>query len=427
MKKLLIFSSFMLLACASGGFAQINNGGGGGDGIGRLALLNQTTDAFNRSGAMGANWTSYLNGITVSAGAIQGTTASLENLSAYTGVSSSATQMASATIVTLNGTTDAGGPAVRISGTPTTSVSFYNCTENSTTLTLQKVVGASNAAFGTLTTLASTAITGAVGDWIALSVNGNTLSCARNGLTPILQVNDSTSPLTTGSPGVYEFNNVATLGSFIVTNVGALAGANLNVVFDGDSLISNTAAPADVDPPLSYIYLAKSPAYVTNAAVGAKCLGIGCPAVNSGTVESMLATGTTVIDPLFVPGITNVLVFFGGGNDLDGGGRTPAQVYADLTTYVAARHAAGWKVVVATLVSRKATSSPAVDLKITLYDSLVKANTAGADYVIVHPNWLIGLGASVNTTMFNADQTHLTQFAQTSIMAPAYSAAINRF
>jgi hypothetical protein len=120
--------------------------GAGGSGFSPRALLNETTDAFNRSGAMGSNWTAYLNGFTVSAGAILGTTVSKENLSAYTGVSSSATQMASATVVTLNGTTDAMGPAVRISGTPTTNVSFYTCNETSTTLTLQKITGASNSA-----------------------------------------------------------------------------------------------------------------------------------------------------------------------------------------------------------------------------------------------------------------------------------------
>ena len=391
-------------------------------------LINQSVDAFNRTGSsLGANWTAYLNNFNITPGSVQGNTVTVLNVAAYTGVTSSPTQTARVSVGSLNAGTDFPGAAVRISGTPGTSVSYYVCDETTTSLLLQKVTGASNASAGTVTTLTSAAITGVAGDYIALSVIGNTLTCARNSSNSILEFNDSSSPLTSGFPGISMGGNVATISNFTFVNVGAPAGATKNIVFDGDSIIAaNGNGSSNTDPATSFLYVPEVTAYVTNLGVSSKCVGITAAAPGGGNIESMLTTGTSVVDTLFVPGIKNILVIFGGTNDLFFS-RTPAQAYADLTTYVAARHAAGWKVIIVPAVSRTATTTPALDAKEAILTSLILGNSAGADAVVPLPLSLIGPGASLNTNLFSADQTHLTEMAHIGILARAFSGVLSKF
>ena len=412
---------------------------GSGSGIssvpGNLALLNTTIDAFNRVGALGANWTTYLNGFTLTSGLASATTASQYNLAAYTGVTTVPTQTVKCVVGTLNGTTTDPFCAVRISGTPTTSVNFYACELNTTTLTLVKVTGASNASTGTTTVFggAGVSVSGAVGQVITLSIVGNTLTCTLNSLTnSLLQAEDTTSPLTTGFPGIGSLSSPAALSTFTLINPTVPGGAVQNIVFDGDSIIAaNGQGSTGTDPATSYLFLQKTPVYVTNLGESGKCLGIACNAATVGTMPSMLTTGTSVVDTLCVPGITNIVVIFGGSNDLaQASPRTPAQVNADLTTYVAARHAnvgCPWKVVSVPVLSRGCTTAPTIDPNIQVYDALVYANSAGADAVVQLPFSVTGAAASCSTALWNADVIHPLEITHIDVLARAFSATLSKF
>jgi hypothetical protein len=406
---------------------------GSGTTTSTAVFYNQAVDSFGRTaGNLGSNWTNYLNGLSVTPGTVIGTTASQLNVAAYTGQSSVPTQTVRVSIRSLNGTTDSIGPAVRISGTVGTSVSFYTCVEESTTMILEKIVGASNSSVGTVTSLASTSITGTAGDYLTLSDIGNTLTCVRNtgAANTFLQVNDASSPLTSGAPGIAMYNDVATLSQFTFMSAGSPSGALENIVFDGDSIIAaNGNGSTGTDPATSYLYLPTTPAYVTNLGVPSKCLGVTCAATNSGNIESMLTTGTSVVDTLYnsTSGVKNICVIFAGTNDIYTASRTPTQVYTDLTTYITARHSVGWKVVVVPALSRIATSGVATDSSEAQYSALIQANTAGADAVVTLPIYLIGVGASQNTILFNTDQVHPTEITHIEILARALNATLSKF
>lgn len=395
-------------------------------------LINQTVDVFNRTGSgLGANWTAWLNNLNTTPGAAIGTSASFYSLAAYTGVSTVPTQTCRVSMNTLNSTTDSMGCALRIQGTPTTSVSFYYCTESTTALGIGKVTGAANANNGTGVSLTSTAITGVPGDAVVFTIVGNTMTCTRystGGVSTALETNDNSSPLTTGLPGIMQFGNVATYGSFTLTNPTLPSGAQENIVFDGDSIIAaNGNGNPGTDPATSFLSISITNAYVVNLGVGSKCVGV-TTAMAPGSVESMLTTGTSVVDPLYVPGIKNIVVLaMAGGNDIQLQARTPAQVYTDITTYVTARHAAGWKVIIAPVLSRLATTTPATDQKIAILNSLISANAAAADAVITLPTSLTGMGTSSNTLLFNADQVHPLEITHIDILARSFIAALSKF
>lgn len=109
-----------------------------------------------------------------------------------------------------------------------------------------------------------------------------------------------------------------------------------------------------------------------------------------------------------------------GTNDLADGGKSAAQTYAMLTQYIADRHKVGWKVITATMLSRKTTDSAK-----NQYNALILPNTAGADYVVDFTNTVLGCdGCSSNTTWF-MDGIHPTQLAVNTIEVPLFQAAIN--
>lgn len=63
-------------------------------------------------------------------------------------------------------------------------------------------------------------------------------------------------------------------------------------------------------------------------------------------LQTLLADYASTIDGLLIPGITNVAVIFAGGNDIDFGGRTGAEAYADLETLTTTLFADGYDDVV---------------------------------------------------------------------------------
>ena len=174
------------------------------------SYLNSAYDNFNRAnGAIGANWNVTLNGLNVSSNNIQGTASAVNNVGLWTANSFSGNQFAEATITALNGTTDFPGVAVNMSGTN----NWYYCTEDSTTLFLQKDIAG-------VVTNTSSAVSAAVGDVLRVENNGGTITCYRNGASA-LTITDSA--LTSGSPGIVISGNVATMKNWSGGNLHPLA------------------------------------------------------------------------------------------------------------------------------------------------------------------------------------------------------------
>lgn len=162
---------------------------------------NSAYDNANRAnGAIGANWTVTNNGINVSSNNFIGT-ASTNDVAYWSANSFSAPQFSQVTITALNGVTDFPGVAILLSGSGA-ATHGYNCIENTTTIFIQRITGATN---GTLTSAAST---GAPGDILRLESDGaGNLACYKNDVST-LTTTDTT--YTAGAPGLFLFGTVAT-------------------------------------------------------------------------------------------------------------------------------------------------------------------------------------------------------------------------
>jgi lysophospholipase L1-like esterase len=367
-------------------------------------------DAFQRTaGTLGANWTNILNGF-AAANKATGTTAAQLNVATYTGASFTNDQSSTVVIKTYNGSSDFPGPAVRITKSGS-NASYYVADADTTLLSIQKIVNATATSVGTLTTLASTAFSGVNGDTITLHVVGNTLWVDLNGTRKVLQIADST--LATGVPGISIYGNVSTLSYFSAQSEAAFAGAALNVATVGDSITEGTGVLARWSDSLTVTK--RSPFSISN-------MGIDSQGLNTtiSSESSMTAIATASVDSLYVPGIANVIVLWGGTNDMATSGRTPAQLYADVQTYVAARKAIGWKVVIVPNLSRNGD-----DTDQQTYNSLVSGGSTFYDALVSLPSTLVANGAYSNTTYFQAGGIHPTQFSDLAIIAPAISVAID--
>lgn len=111
-----------------------------------------------------------------------------------------------------------------------------------------------------------------------------------------------------------------------------------------------------------------------------------------------------------------------GTNDL-AAGHTPAQAYAALTSYVASAHAAGFTVIVATMLSR---DNPAgLDAARAEFNADIEANTAGANAVVVFDSTPLGRnGGASNGLYFNNDFIHPNNVGEYNYIVPAMQAVL---
>lgn len=148
---------------------------------------------------------------------------------------------------------------------------------------------------------------------------------------------------------------------------------------------------------------------VHNVAVSGQTLVIAGPAA------------ATNVDPLFITGAQNICSVWLGTNDIASNGTTPAATYALLTSYIAARHAKGFKVITATMLSRTG-----FETQKNAYNALILANTAGADAVVDFTGTVLGCdGCASNTTWFLAGGIHPNQQGVNVVEVPLFQAAIN--
>ena len=384
---------------------------------GSTSYSNTVVDTFQRTaGNLGANWTNELNGF-AAANAAQGTVATSghTNVAAYTGSSFTSDQTATIVVGTLNGTTDAIGAAVSIQNIAGV-FSWYEVIVDTAHIVLNKIVGASASNRGTVTQLQIQNWAGAAGDVITLSKVGNDLLVNANGIvgaiiaTPIRQAD--ASPLIGGVPGIVQYNNVATFASFSALTETIIGNSINSLVVQGDSIsVGQFTNPTWVQS----LALTGSLWSVADVAIGSECLD----AVYS-NVLSMITIAPTSVDALYSAlAHENIVVIWGGTNDIALKGSTAASVYASLQTYCASRRAAGFKVITIPMLSRTA-----VDATVQTFNGLLAGNSSFVDAVVSLPATLTGSGAYSNTTYF-VDGIHPTQLSATTFIAPAVSAAIN--
>jgi lysophospholipase L1-like esterase len=177
---------------------------------------------------------------------------------------------------------------------------------------------------------------------------------------------------------------------------------NTVIVCDGDSITFN--GNPTYPEQLKY----QQPSQIFNVAVPGQ------------TLATMLANAPANVDTKLPPNTPGIVVIWGGTNDI-GQGTSVSDTYATLVSYCQARRAAGWKVVVVTMLSRTG-----FDQQHDQYDALIRAGWTGfADSLAdVAANSTLGAdGASTNTTYFNGG-IHPTQLAYDTIIVPIINAAL---
>lgn len=389
------------------------------------ALINQFTDLFNRS-SFGSNWNQAIGTWTTSASGPV-TTGSGFSVAQYTA----------------NGAADSEDVIVTVPGTAITSgyagiylrsacsagmCSGYGFVENTNTLYLAKFVGTTSGGAGTITIYngggAGTTITANAFDQLELKVTGGVggtgaqLQAYWNRTALTFESVDTSTPLTGGFPALLT-NGTNSINAFNYI-APAPSTAAINIVVQGES----TCEGAGIYTRWSnFIATSLKNAYVTNVCVSTQGLGTVFAAATSGNLNTGLQDGTNVVDPLLISGSKNIAVLAEGTNDLGPGAKSPSTVQGYENTWVAARHAAGWKyAIVVPVLSRCDTAS--YDPTMTAYDILVQQNAAGADAVVPMQQALIGRGSCNDTITFRADKVHPSQFGATSLIGPNVGATV---
>jgi hypothetical protein len=195
--------------------------------------------------------------------------------------------------------------------------------------------------------------------------------------------------------------------SIIVAAFKAAAGkgCQLNVVCQGDSITAG--------------YLVTTPWTLSLS------LNLRSQVYNAGLISETLATmvsnAATVVDSKFRANMKNICVIWGGTNDFVVNGSSVATVEGLLSTYIAGRQAAGFKVVSVPMLDR---ANGAYSSSQAPYNSWMAGLPSGLDAVVSLPSTLLSSGASASSTYF-VDQVHPTQLSNDTIEAPDISAAIN--
>ncbi|MGI4730270.1 MAG: SGNH/GDSL hydrolase family protein [Janthinobacterium lividum] len=116
----------------------------------------------------------------------------------------------------------------------------------------------------------------------------------------------------------------------------------------------------------------------------------------------------------YVAGKTNIVLIEVATNDLGTLGTPAADLYNSLTVpYVSSAKAAGFYVVLVTVLPRSLNWSPAQEVQRLAYNNLVRQNAAGADAI---DDWaadpVIGDGVDTVNSLYYADGLHPTELGQ---------------
>lgn len=189
-------------------------------GVSNPGSITQFYDNFNRAnGGVGAFYTNTRNTLVVSSDQFTGGTAGAWNSANLTpaGVGYAADQYAAFTLSTIGAGNAQPMVGVRMQAG---SLTGYGCgiNTNSNTLFLQKFVS------GGVSSLKSTAITPAVGDFVLFTVQGTSLTCSRYQNGTLVNTMTNTDPnYLTGTPGLIVFSNASMGKNFNAGNLYPLA------------------------------------------------------------------------------------------------------------------------------------------------------------------------------------------------------------
>lgn len=267
---------------------------------------------------------------------------------------------------------------------------------------------------GSLSNVASVAKTYSAGADLEVAWNGTNIrvyyagnQLANNGYTI------SDSALQTGTQvGIYSTdagNSVTNFECFARGAGGEHAALKASVVrpqtrklivFDGDSLTSGLNLTVSESYPYKVLD--------TEGRANYDGYNFGVSGQYATQIAADLATQVL---PLVGPWAGHYYVLWAGTNDLTDGA-SAADTYASLLSTIQAAKAAGFTVLVLTMIKR-GTSGP-LETKRGDYNTLINANTAGADVVID-----VGANAAfsdvTNTTYYQVDQTHITATGATVV------------
>ncbi len=171
-----------------------------------------------------------------------------------------------------------------------------------------------------------------------------------------------------------------------------------SIVFDGDSL---TAGSTATDPYPSQVMRAfRSGVRWVNLGIGGQRL------------LEMLANAPSKVDPLYRSDLgQNVVVIWGGTNDMRHWAHPPSVVYSRLREYCLGRRAAGYTVVVLTMLPRTdGAYPPSLEADRQTLNRLIRATWPGfADALVdMGADPLVGLwGRELDTVLFSPDRVHL--------------------
>ncbi len=180
------------------------------------------------------------------------------------------------------------------------------------------------------------------------------------------------------------------------------------IIFDGDSLTSGQG-----------LTLAESYPYKVLESKGRASYDGYNFGVSGQTLVQAAADAITQYDGFTGIWASSTCVIWAGTNDWDAGA-TYANTYNTLTSFIAARKAAGYRVIVLTMIKRG--TSGAMETWRAGYNALINANTAGADVVID-----VGADAAfddvTDAIYYQGDQVHITA-AGATVVAALVTAAI---
>jgi lysophospholipase L1-like esterase len=171
-----------------------------------------------------------------------------------------------------------------------------------------------------------------------------------------------------------------------------------NIVFDGDSL---TAGSTATDPYPSQVMRVFHPeVYWVNLGIGGQKL------------SDMLANAPAKVDPLYQAKLgRNVVVIWGGTNDMRHWNHSPAAVYEHLRQYCLGRRTQGYTVVVMTLLPRTDTGYPeSFESNRQQVNAMIRRGWTGfADALVdVGSDPFIGLaGREIDPRFYSPDRVHL--------------------
>ena len=157
-----------------------------------------------------------------------------------------------------------------------------------------------------------------------------------------------------------------------------------------------------------------------------KIVNNGASGQTAAWFRANFATNTAT---MVAPGVRNVLVISLGTNDLAVSGSKASAVYGDLAAIVTAAKAAGFKVLIATVLPRQNVANPP---GITVFEAtrqalntLITANSAGADGIAdIAGSAPMGIYANNTDTTLFTGSLHPTALG-TTYLAPIYATAIN--